>query len=291
MALLKVQFNHPGSQKPFKIGKGYRKIRENVIREWNNDKKHYRKFLLNNGFYVNNIKDSVPKKNNLYFWGEWEGNSIFNSIKNPKNQKLPNGIHKPIHSSAFRRIQNTDPYVFGDGFKYSVCKQRGNLCNLDANSLILFGSTFKSLGKFYIDTVYVVKSKIPATHVHNTVGEGFSQIYKEETLEQLNEYLKSPYKPSNKKLYSSQSWWDNKDYFSFVPCKLNLNEKGFERLFLNLNDPIFNLSSNATGMSFLKNCALSPSQLWNKIVDISLKQGFKLGIKFEEPIISNLTID
>ena len=29
---------------------------------------------------------------------------------------------------------------------------------------------------------------------------------------------------------------------------------------------------------------------WNKIVDISLKQGFKLGIRFEEPIISNLTI-
>jgi hypothetical protein len=288
MPLLKVQFNHPGNQKPFSIGNGYRNIGGNIIREWNNDMVHYRKFLLNKGEYLDNISDSKPKKTDLYFWGEWEGNSIFSPIVNRNYQILPNGIHRAFHSTVIRGGQNTDPYIFGKEFKYCICKQTGNLCNLDPNSLILFGSTFPSLGKFYIDTVFVVKNNVSATHVQASHAAGYSKTYQETTLEQLSEYLGVPHRPSNCKLYHSQTWWDNKEYFSFVPCKLELNGNGFERLFIDLNNPILNLSSNPTGKSFLKNCTLSPEALWNEIVKIAKEQGFKLGIRFNEPNLSNI---
>lgn len=284
MSLLKVQFNHPGNQKLFKIGSGYKNIGNNIIREWNNDGSHYRKFLLNNGEYLDNLSDSKPKETSLYFWGEWEGNSIFEQLINNNYQILPNGIHQPFHSTAIKGEQNTDPYIFGNEFKYCICKQTGNLCDLDPNSLILFGSTFPSIGKFYIDTVFVIKNNIPAADVYSTGATEYSQTYIETTLEQLPEYLKVPHSPSeNHKLYHSQTWWDNKEYFSFVPCKLNFGDNGFERLSIDLNNPIFNLSSNPTGKSFLKDCNLTPKQLWNEIMKITQEQGFKLGVRFTEP--------
>jgi hypothetical protein len=52
---MKIQLNHPGNQKPFKLGKGYRQIANNIIREWNNDNVHYRKFIQNNGHYTDII--------------------------------------------------------------------------------------------------------------------------------------------------------------------------------------------------------------------------------------------
>lgn len=287
MPLLKVQFPHPGPQKNYRIGSGYRNIGGNIIREWNNDSGHYRKFLLQEGEYLEDVSSINPKITDLFFWGEWEGNSFFTPINNPDYRVLPNGVHKPFHSIIIRGDQNTDPYVFGKYFKYCVCKQIGNLCNLDPGSLILFGSVFPSLNKFYIDTVFIVKYSIPAANVYNTAAAGYSQVYKEETLEQLTEYLRIPHIATNKKLYQSQTWWDNNKYFSFVPCKLKHNGNGFERLFLNLNDPIFNLSSNPTGKSFLVNCDLTPMELWNNIVQIALKQKFKLGIRFTEPNNSN----
>ena len=45
MPLLKVQLNHPGREKPFKIGKGYQKENNQIIREWNDDPRHYRKYI------------------------------------------------------------------------------------------------------------------------------------------------------------------------------------------------------------------------------------------------------
>ena len=287
MPLLRVQLNHPGSQKPYGNGSGYRRIGNKIIREWNNDT-HYRKFLLNDGEYLDNLSNIKPKKADLYFWGEWEGNSIFNPIENNNYKTLPNGIHKPFHSTVIRGSQNTDPYIYGKEFKYCKCKQNGSLCNLDPNSLILFGSTFPSIGKFYIDTVFVVKNNVTATHVHATGASGYSQTYKEATLEQLTEYLGVSHNPSTCKLYHSQTWWDNQKYFSFVPCKLDLNGNGFERLYIDLNNPTFHLSSNSTGKSFLKKCNLTTKQTWDEIVKIAIKQGFKLGIRFTEPNHSNL---
>jgi hypothetical protein len=283
MPILKVQLNHPGSQKSHRFGSGYSKNGVNTIREWNNDISHYRKFILNSGVFLDNALDRKPKEVDLYFWGEWEGNSCFNPINNSDYRVLPNGIHRPFHSIAIKGVQNTDPYVFGENFKYCICKQKGKLLNLCRGSIILFGSVFPSLNKFYIDTVFVVKNHTPSKSVQANGGLGYSQTYKEETLEQLTQYLKIPQINSNNSIYHSQTWWDDNEFFSFVPCKLEVNGNGFERLFINLNDPITNPSSYPSGISYFNSCKLTPKELWNKITVIAIEQKFKLGIRFTEP--------
>jgi hypothetical protein len=280
---MKVQLNHPGSQKPYRLGGGYIQIGNQIIREWSNDRVHFRKFIKNYGHYVTGLKDSQPTQNDLYFWGEWEGNSIFNPFPRADFRILPNGLHQPFHSTFIRGSQNTDPYIFGDNFKYCVCKQKGQLTTLVLDDLILFGTVLPKLRKFYIDTVFVIKDHNPSSNVQMTGGTQYSQVYKEETLEQLNEYLKTPTFTNSNKVYHSKTWWDDKDYFSFVPCKLSCDNNGFERLFIELSNQTFQLSSNPTGKSFLSNCQLSSQDLWKEIVRISLEQGFKLGVKFDEP--------
>jgi hypothetical protein len=288
---MKVQLNHPGHQKPFKLGKGYRNISNCIIREWNNDNIHFRKFIQNNGHFVNGLGNTQTIQTDLYFWGEWEGNSFFEPFPKADYKRFPNGLHKPFHSTAIRGTQNTDPYIYAGDFKYCVCKQTGQLCSLLLDDLILFGTTVPSLGKFYIDTVFVVKDFESSLNVQATGSASSSQVYKEETLEQLNEYLKLPTKTNNNKIYKSKTWWDDKDYFSFVPCKQNAEQYGFERLFISLNNQTIQLSSNPTGKSFLKKCTLSSRDLWKEIVKLSIEQGFKLGVRFEEPKFNNCLKD
>lgn len=285
---MKVQFNHPGGQKPFKLGNGYRQIGDKIIREWNNDNVHYRKFIQNYGYYVDDLKVSKLEQDTLYFWGEWEGNSFFKKFPEADFRILPNGLHQPFHSTSIRGSNDTDPYIFGDNFKYCICKQKGRLTTLELDDLIIFGTVLPTLEKFYIDTVFVIKDHNPSSNIQITKGAQYSQVYREETLEQLNHYLKPPTFTNNKKVYHSKTWWDDKNYFSFVPCKLDSNNIGFERLFIELNNEKFQLSKNPTGISFLERCTLSPQDLWKEIVRISLEQKFKLGIRFDEPRYNNI---
>jgi hypothetical protein len=278
-----VQLNHPGRQKSFRMGDGYSIQNEKIYRLWNSSIIHFRKFIINDGFFVNDVSDKEPQKSDLYFWGEWEGRSYFEPIKNSDYNILPNGLHRPFHSAPENLKQNTDPYIFGEYFKYAFCKQTGALNNLSEDSLILFGSTYPSLGKFYIDTVFVVKTYESAIDVCANSAANYTRTYKEQTLDRLGKEYRGRNPSSNKKLYHGKTWYDNSEYFSFVPCKLRQELNGFERFYLELKNPIFQLSKNPTGKSFLKNCAHSPEELWKQIVVEAVKQGFVLGINFSEP--------
>ena len=288
---MKIQLNHPGNQKPFKLGNGYRIIGNNTIREWSNDIAHFRKFIQNNGYFLNGLNDLEPTKTELYFWGEWEGYSFFNPFARNDFRKLPNGLHKPFHSSVNKGGQNTDPYIFGEEFKYCVCKQKGRLTSLVLDDLILFGTVLPSINKFYIDTVFVVNNHDLSSHVQATSGIDYTQVYQEETLIQLPHYLHHPTFMNDCRIYKGKTWWDDNQYFSFVPCKLSYNNIGFERLYIDLDNEIFQLSNYPSGKSFLEKCMLSSKDLWKEIVKISKEQGFMLGIKFEEPTLNNFMQD
>ena len=300
MRSLKVQLIHPGKQKPFNLRKGYILLSNSqIVREWCNDEKynpipgskkafeHYRKFIQNQGQYLSSIK-SKPKEADLLFWGEWEGHSIFNPLPNSDRKRFPNGIHRPFHSILNKGAQNTDPYVYGDYFKYAVCLQKGALTKLPPLSLILFGTTYIKLNAFYLDTVFVVDSSVPAKKVMTTGASAYSRTYREATLNQLDEYNGNTL--SEVKLYHGLTWWDNNKYFSFVPSKANPN-RGFERLRIDLGDPLFSLAGNTQGYSYLPKCSLSPQELWEKIALRCFKEGFVLGIRFQEPEINNTILD
>jgi hypothetical protein len=95
------------------------------------------------------------------FWGEWEAQSRI-VHRWSRRDGLPTVLHQPYWRppNIDGDRQNTDPWVFGDTFLYSNCKQitpaRGPsaLQRLPIGSMVLFGSGRD--GEFVLDTVLVV---------------------------------------------------------------------------------------------------------------------------------------
>lgn len=280
MSVLTVQLNHPGAEKPYKPGRGYSQYEGKLIREWNADRSHYRKFIRQEGEYVTALGQQ-PKKDNLLFWGEWEGNSYFE----PLNRWNPNGIHQPFHSLYIRNHQNTDPYVYGKNFLYSVCKQRGRLTKLENGSVVLFGSSFKN--GFVLDTVFVVGGYESVHDVALTNASNYSKTYRQATLEQLGDTYTRPNPASKLRLYKGLMYAENQELFSYTPCKLYNQEtkNGFSRvIFPYENLRGFQFSNNPTGIKILTTDSVENHNIWRFITQEVLKQGFYLGIQIDEPI-------
>ncbi len=141
-----VQFPHP---------KDEHNPRGAKRQPWNR-RNHARKFLRCDGRYVDH--DGSTHNAPLVFWGEWEAPSYVIACW-PQNGDLPRFLHDPVWEFATDSDprQNTDPWVFGDCFRYSNCKQlsQRGLRALPRSSVILFGST--PGGSFVVDTVFVVR--------------------------------------------------------------------------------------------------------------------------------------
>lgn len=278
---LTVQLNHPGKEKPFKIGKGYQNSSGTILREWNRDRTHYRKFLRNEGQYVSLI-GGTKQYGDLLFWGEWEGETEFKSL--PKGSAA-NGIHLPRPTPPTPRLrnvlQNTDPYVFGDSFRYAICKQRGRMCNLGPGSVVLFGSTYRH--GFALDTVFVVNNAVPSAHVMAS-PHVFGKTYQEQTLDRITgDYSK----PGNKyQLYSGQAYDGSTAPFSYSPCRTynTENAKGFPRVILPHSfGRSWGFSSYPSGIKYLAQTEQSSLSIWNDVTQEVLKQGYALGVAFTEP--------
>ena len=151
-----VQFPHPGREhNPSPI------LRFQTRMEWS-EGDHRRKFMCSPGRYVDG---DAPIEAKLTFWGEWEPPSDVVREWSPSGS-LPRFLHAPVWTkSGPPKRQNTDPWVFGDHFRYSNCKQQAQprLRRLTPGSVIFFGSTKD--GEFVLDTVFVVKNSanIPRT--------------------------------------------------------------------------------------------------------------------------------
>jgi hypothetical protein len=110
--------------------------------------------------------DESVSQSDLVFWGEWEAPSYV--IKRwEQKDPLPRFLHRPVWERPATKgpRQNTDPWVFGDSFRFSNCRQLtpqrnpSALQKLTPGSMVLFGSTIG--GEFIIDTVFVVKDFCP----------------------------------------------------------------------------------------------------------------------------------
>lgn len=103
----------------------------------------------------------------MTLWGEWEGASDVVQVW-PRDGRRPQSLHVPVVTwppTGFR--QNTDPWVFGEAFRYSNCKQLdpstrpSRMQRLPRGSVIAFGSGLA--GRFVLDTVLVVQDCVTAT--------------------------------------------------------------------------------------------------------------------------------
>ena len=152
---------------------------------WSDAKDHARKLVITKGDYIDD-KENLHTDKDIIFWAEWEQMSEYNKLKSDH----PAYIHKPIidvnstvyrylsgggdiNSNDFKKLceefyngakQNTDPYVFGECFYYSCCRQKarkgsGEAKKLNVGDIIVFFSCTKidrKVVKAVVDTVFVV---------------------------------------------------------------------------------------------------------------------------------------
>lgn len=308
--VLVVQFTHPGGEHGVSP-----KERVTGVKEWNYGS-HRRKFLKAIGQYV--MDDGwLSLKQDLLFWGEWEPTSGFIPVTSSHGTGvMPRYIHTPFlklkngnldippfHNGKFvsRKDgtkeplcrQNTDPFVFGDCFLYSVCKQRKKVKNstltqftrmgeLEKGSVILFGSTISSKhgGPYFVlDTVFVVrdfKEYYSGNALHDLAGLVPCDYY------EIMGY--NNWKPHNNFiLYRGASYNNRVDgMFSYVPCKPCPSKvEGFPRVKLTHSDMSIISDNLNAAPTYSNNTVILPKDCWSQICSIVKKQGFELGLNFE----------
>ncbi len=233
-------FMHPGKDESVSDETGYV--------EWNN-KKHNRKFL----------EAILENEQKIYFWGEWEPPSI-----KDKNTQ----IHRPVFIMP-PAFQNTDPFVFGGIFLYTVCRQPRCkiLRNLGKDSIIYFGSNIKR--KFVLDTVFVVDDFINYKNEKELIIK-----LKEKSRDVPKEYFEITIRRiiDNKtefRLYFGQMD-KSKIPYSYIPC--SYSAKIFER-------PVIR-KKIVPAFVYVKEDRL---RFWNEVLEIVKSDHLNIESKFAMP--------
>ena len=309
--ILTVQFTHPGGEHTVS-----RKEKVTGIKEWNYGP-HRRKYLKALGQYMTNDGSLSPKQE-LLFWGEWEPTSRFGLVASsvatgvvPKYYHEPflcvragSLVVPPFYNGKFvtgkngnkepLKRQNTDPFVFGDCFLYSCCKQRRcmkkssvtqftKMGDLDRGSLILFGSTIspKQGGPYFVlDTVFVVADY--NEYYSGTAQKDLAGIVPKDYYEIMGFKGWSPH--NNFILYRGATVAKPVNgMFSFVPCKpCASGNVGFPRVKLTSSDIPSVISDNLNASpKFSGDSVILPKNCWNQVCAIVKKQGFEMGVNFE----------
>lgn len=274
-----VQFPHPG---------GEHRPKGDVM-PWNVDS-HRRKFMLTEGDYRDSSGSQSSGK--LVFWGEWEGPSRVLHRWNHE-RGLPTFLHEPHMgeppTEGFR--QNTDPWVFGDRFHYSNCKQLTNagrtitsMQRLTEGSLILFGSSVDD--RFVLDTALVVSrvqgSYTVRDHDHLDIKDDFRKA----TIESMAS-------PDDAQIDLQLTLYDGatpddpfEEMFSFVPClPTDGDVPRFARPAIELSGMINPKSRQSTSGSKIERSIEEVREAWEAVVQQVEEQGLLLGTRLE--LVSN----
>lgn len=280
-----VQFIHPGGEH----------IPDNEKYKLWNTRKHKRKFMKNKGKYIKELKDT-PKEEDIVFWGEWEPESkVVKFIPSPVRNG-PKYIYEPFYTKFEREnppLQNTDPFVFGNQFHYTICQQNRKkrptqLRYLEKGSVILFGSC-QNKSQFILDTVFVVGKYIDhdkGTH-KNVLKNKITKTYEEVTIAPSYQKTviksKSGFKPvqnqQSLRLYFGAIYDNPFDgMFCFFPClPFDEAEKGFPRPIIELDGVITNNLPQGKKLN-RQDSTENIKKLWMTVVKQVLDQKLYLGI-------------
>lgn len=164
-----VQFLHAGPERiPDSL--------DSLTSGWNMGRDHKRRFVSRQGAYLANPISEKAINAEIGFWCEWEPQArVLRQIpKSERQSGFPRFIYHPFYNlrglggrasttcgPTDGGCMNTDPFVFGDRFYYSNCRQGSlpSLRSLDRGSIILFGSRLN--WEFVLDTVFVVDEAYP----------------------------------------------------------------------------------------------------------------------------------
>ena len=269
-----VQFPHPGGEH----NPG------NCRRQPWNAGDHRRKFLQSDGRYV--AEDGSLGDGALVFWGEWEAPSYIIERWEPKDF-LPRLLHTPVwERPAARKMprQNTDPWVFGDSFRYSNCRQLtpqrnpSALQKLTPGSMVLFGSTIG--GEFIIDTVFVVKDSCPFSPNEPPETDEAFRVCTVESLITTGNTSTDPFTLYRGATYVAPI----NGMYSFVPCRrADTAQARFPRPSISLPGYV-NPSSTQTARGAKNPCsAADVREQWRNVRKQVFEAGCLLGVWFETP--------
>ena len=289
-----IQFSHPGGEhKEGKIINGTNLY----FKEWNKGK-HQRKYVRQIGDYINCSGERIENQP-IDFWCEWEAESIVKKAVGKEcsyNNQFPENIHYPIFIPKTERVnnvlkfenenydlksgENTDPFVFGDEFYFTCCKENVKK-KLDKGSLILFGSTVIKGGKrFMIDTVFVVRDiyECGSAEYRNLSK---NKIFKETVLDLLGNSCSES--DDDTILVGATYDKPHNGMYGFFPCHQSTDKDSFERLIvdkdvhMNITDYVQNIRN------IVINDETEIKKVWDNIVNCCIERGYFLGIKAELP--------
>lgn len=280
-----IQFPHPIWEDRADIG---------GVKPWNRSA-HKRNFIVSPGEAIVAKGDAPKYFRDISFWGEWEPEAKivghfyqYDSPITPRRLMAPLFPKDMPEPSGDNCCGNTDPFVFGEHFKFSNCRQNikgfpDRLQYLSAGSLILFGGICR--GDFWLDTVFVVKDWMKYKdcdcqnkEMQNFLGADYP-FFHAATLKPIA--ASSDMQELRYTLYRGQNWQENPNYFSFVPC--DVNERAFAKVRLT-PEIVPNLSKCARTYTVLgeyEESSSAPQKVWNKIVDEVFAQGLSLGVRFD----------
>jgi hypothetical protein len=269
-----VQFPHPGRE--HNPGNARRQ-------PWNIGD-HRRKFLCSPGRFVS--EDGSLSDGTLVFWGEWEPPS--NIIQHwRKKDFLPLFLHEPVWErppAGGMLRQNTDPWVFGDSFRFSNCQQlrKGRpsaLQRLTPGSLVLFGSAKRKRPEFTIDTVFVVKDSRPFSPGKSPkTDEAFRVCTVESLLTTGN--ADDPFTLYRGATYEARI----NGMYSFVPCRrANAGEPRFSRPSISLPGYVNPKSTQSASGANSPRSATDVCEQWENVRRQVLEAGCALGVWFATP--------
>jgi len=209
--MLVVQFPHPGPE--------HRPDTDGYIK-WNTGD-HARRFMKVPGRWLTETDSgSTEQSGDLVFWGEWEPPSIVVGEYPKPLPGYPRYLYEPHWSSPPKGCaQNTDPYVFGEPFLYSNCRQVTKngvtrMQRLSVGSVILFGS--RVAGDFVLDTALVVAGAQPLALDLVPHLEGIDDVFQAVVLDVL---YGGRHKRRSQRLYSGATPGQRvSGMFSFLPC-------------------------------------------------------------------------
>jgi hypothetical protein len=196
---------------------------------------------------------------------------------------LPRWLHEPgwERPGWAGPRQNTDPWVFGDEFRYSNCRQGRNakLRRLAQGSVILFGSSLG--GAFVLDTVLVVADATPFVPglARDLVGDDAYQVC---VIEQL---VSGRHVSAEFVLYGGASPDAQVNAtFSFVPCRLaDSAEPRFARPEIDLPEYINPRLRQQARVIEVDD--VGARRVWQEVVDQVSAADLLLGTRFTTPPI------
>lgn len=214
----------------------------------------------------------------------------------------------PLDSLNNSNLQNTDPFIFGDNFYYTCCKQHETQ-HLKEGSVILFGTCYRSKKVFEIDTVFVISKIIPydkdvlkETLYHFKTSRNKSErLYYDVVLKQVFRRHDSSIAYFNDKKYQFDiiigATYNNpyNGMYSYFFCNPS-NSTGMPKLRIEDNSDIFNmlddqsdhgfgLTLSTHGKNIIVNNKTKTYNMWDTIKRYAEYKGYCLGVEVEIPPI------